>query len=123
MLFSTSKSWPSREKMPLVRTRCTSMSRRSGLTGRPRGSKGPPAAEQGLGDAFARHGVGGAGGVAHQEGPTATRGQWGVVDPGRDGPRLVDALGPGPVAQHLPDVGPGEDLGPQPLHVVGGDTP
>ncbi len=39
--------------------------------------------------------------------------------PGGDGPGLVGRLGPGVRAEHRPHVGPGQELWPQGLHVLG----
>ncbi len=67
------------------------------------------------------HGVGGRGGVAHEQGPPG--GERDAVDPGGDGPGPVGPLGLPGVAQHLGQAGPAQQLAPHAGHVAHRERP
>ena len=77
---------------------------------------GEPTGQQRLADAFAGHHVGGHRRVAGEQHPPG--GERGLVDPRGDRPRGVAILELEAVAEGVDDVGSGEEIEPELLHVL-----
>jgi hypothetical protein len=95
--------------------------RRTGLAcavrpGRRDGPRREHTGRQRLADALAGHRVGRAGGVADEQRPARVQARG--VDAGRDGPGLVRRLRPRALAEDGAHVRPGEQRGPESLHVL-----